>query len=357
MSACRGRWRGVFAAVLIGGAALPVPVRAEPPVATTSAGGGFVAGDLFSSKGGPIEIHANSFLLQNATRTLRYEGNVDATQADTKLACDVLTLRYTEDNQIREGSCAGNVKFNSVDRVATAGLAELDHERQTITLSKDVRIWQGENEIRGDRAKIFLADQRIVVEGTSDRPVRTTIQSNGTSGLDFGPPQLGAAPRASASPKASPKPDSKLPLDVRAERLDASRNDHVATYTGSVVASRGDVTLRSQELVIRFDGANKEVDSALAKGGVEIVQGGRSVSADTGEFLRANQRVVLMGKPAIARHDRDELRCQRIQYDQHRDELRCEGAPSRRVETVVNSGVGQGLGSSLDVVPGARGGR
>ncbi|MFN7951592.1 MAG: LptA/OstA family protein [bacterium] len=361
---CRARCTVLFAVAILPAAlaraqapAARAPSTPPPAAAATESGGGFLAGELFSSKGGPIEIRAGSFLLQNASRTLRYEGNVEATQADTKLACDVLTLRYTEDNQIREGTCEGNVKFNSADRVATAGLAELARERQTITLSKDVRIWQGENEIRGDRAKIFLAEQRMFVEGATERPVRTTIQSNGTSTLDFGPPELGAAPRASGAPKAAAKSDPKLPLMVRAERFDARRNEHVATYTGSVVATRGDVTLSCQELVIRFDANNKEVDSAMARGGVEIVQTGRSVSADTGDFQRANQRVVLTGKPAIARHDKDELRCQRIEYDQGRDELRCLGAPSSRVETFVNSNLGPGGSAPLQVLPSPRGGR
>ena len=124
-----------------------------------------------------------------------------------------------------------------------------------------------------------------------------------------------------------------------------------------MVASRGDVTLTSRELTIRFDAANREVDSAVARGGVEIVQGARTVNADTGEFLRANQRVVLVGKPAVARHDKDELRCQRIEYDQGRDELRCEGAPSHRVETNINSKLGPGGAAPLQVLPGPRGTR
>lgn len=354
--------------------ALPVHAQSSPggaaagtssavPSAETSAGdsGGFFAGNLFSSKGGPIEVRADSFVLKNQVRTLRYEGNVEAVQSDTTLRCRVLTLRYTEDNQIRDGLCEDDVKFTSGDRVVTAGVAELVRNRQTITLTKDVRIWQGENEIRGDQAKIFLDDQRIVVDGSPERPVRTTVQSGGTSALDFGPPQLGGAPasaaKRAAAPSSSPSKSEKLPLHVRALHFEGDRNRHVAVYQGGVVAERGDVTLTCEGLTIRFDDQNREVDSAEARGGVQIVQGERNVTADTGHFLRANQRVVLEGRPAVARHDKDELRCQRIEYDQGRDELRCEGAGPHRVETNIKSKIGAGGESALGNLTGPPRGR
>ncbi|MBK7975829.1 MAG: hypothetical protein IPK07_21975 [Deltaproteobacteria bacterium] len=323
-------------------------------------GGGFFAGNLFSSKGGPIEVRADSFVLKNQVRTLRYEGNVEAVQADTTLRCRALTLRYTEDNQIRDGLCEDDVKFTSADRVITAGVAELVRNRQTITLTKDVRIWQGENEIRGDQAKIFLDDQRIVVDGSPSRPVRTTVQSGGTSALDFGPPQLGATP-SGGSKLRPPRAEGaggggeKLPLHVRALHFEGDRNRHFAVYQGSVVAERGDVTLACEDLTIRFDAQNREVDSAEARGGVQIVQGDRNVTADTGRFLRQSQRVVLEGRPAIARHDKDELRCQRIEYDQGSDELRCQGAGQHRVETNIKSKIGAGDQSPLGNLTGPRG--
>lgn len=333
------------------GAARGAPADGGQAQSTPGDGGGFFAGNLFSSKGGPIEIRADSFVLKNQVRTLRYEGNVEAVQADTTLRCRALTLRYTEDNQIRDGVCEDDVKFTSADRVVTAGVAELVRNRQTITLTRDVRIWQGENEIRGDQAKIFLDDQRIVVDGSPERPVRTMVQSGGTSGLDFGPPQLGGVrpslPKAGSPKSASGSSDQKLPLRVRALHFEGDRNRHVAVYQGGVVAERGDVTLTCEELTIRFDDQNREVGSAEARGGVQIVQGERNVTADTGRFLRENQRVILEGRPAIARHDKDELRCQRIEYDQGRDELRCEGAGPHRVETNIKSKIGAGEDSPL----------
>ncbi len=336
-------------------AAAPTPpAKSAAPAAAETGGGadGLFAGDLFSGKGGPIDIRADSFVLKNQVRTLIYEGSVDATQADSTLRCKTLTLHYTEDNQIRDGTCEGDVKFTAADRVVTAGTAEMVRAKNTITLTNDVRIWQGENEIRGEHAKIFVQDEHMVVEGTDENPVRTTVQSSGDAGIGFAPPQIGNKPAPKPADGAAPP---KEPMHVRSSYFEGSRSAHNALYRGHVVAERGDTTLTCEELTIAFDDQNREVVKADATGGVYIVQGDRNVTADTGHFTHADQRVVLLGKPTqpvLAQHGDDHMTCQRIEYVQTSDEVRCDGNRDR-IQMVIKSNP-SGEGPMANPFPGIK---
>jgi lipopolysaccharide transport protein LptA len=84
--------------------------------------------------------------------------------------------------------------------------------------------------------------------------------------------------------------DARQPVDVTAQQLYINDTDHVALFTGSVVAQQGDTTLKTPELRIAYEGkAADSLTSAQAKS--NPAEGGSRLS----RMLASKGTVITMG--------------------------------------------------------------
>lgn len=79
------------------------------------------------------------------------------------------------------------------------------------------------------------------------------------------------------------------PIAVRSDKLEFSYRDRLLTYTGDVVVTQGDLTLRADTLqaTISADGTDR-LETITALGAVEVSQGNRTASGGRAVF---NQRL------------------------------------------------------------------
>lgn len=152
----------VFPSLVLGG---EVPDKAKK-----AEGAAFQA-----SKKEPIFISSDRMEMDRKKNTISYSGNVVAIQADMTMRSEALTAYYNPDmKQLREVIAEGKVHVAQGDRVGTGMKAVFDGKEQTITLTGDPVVREGNNQVSGSRITFFIEQDRAIVEGGSQR-VKATI--------------------------------------------------------------------------------------------------------------------------------------------------------------------------------------
>lgn len=106
----------------------------------------------------------------------------------------------------------------------------------------------------------------------------------------------------------------QLPTVVTAKGLVADNRKRTVTYNTDVVVKRGDVTLYADEVVIRLSAEKKTggkpgageffsgtggVETIEARGGVKIVQGDKTATADVAVYDASEEKIILKGNPRV----------------------------------------------------------
>lgn len=154
-----------------------------------------------------------------------------------------------------------------------------------------------------------------------------------------------------AAPAAVP-PD--VPTLIDSDTLEYDDPRQTSVFTGNVVLTRGDLSMRAHRLELRQNDAGEQF--AVATGGpgaqvyvrqtkpgsVEIVEG----HADRAEYDSSAERLDFIGHAVVTRlacgKKLDEIRGERIRYNQQNDVYTATGGPNagtanQRVRTVIQS--------------------
>jgi lipopolysaccharide export system protein LptA len=104
----------------------------------------------------PIDLSADSSVVDNATCISEWKGNVEALQGRTRLRSDSMKVHGTKGDCSQADSLVadGNVYYVTADRNVRADHAVYDSGSEIITLTGNVIIVQGKNVVRSDKAVI-----------------------------------------------------------------------------------------------------------------------------------------------------------------------------------------------------------
>ena len=147
------RWGGVGAllAIFITGGCLPSLAAELPGWATGSE---------------PIQIDSHSLEARADEGLVVFQGEVVARQGDMTLQADRVSVFVDPStSEVRSADAAGNVRVQRQDVVATGQEGKYDVSQGVVELSGDAKAWRGRNVVAGDRIILYLAEDRIVVEG------------------------------------------------------------------------------------------------------------------------------------------------------------------------------------------------
>lgn len=123
----------------------------------------------------PIFITSNWMEADHKKNTITYKGRVVVVQADMTMRSETLTAYYDPNmQQLKEAVAEGKVSVVQGARTALGAKAVFSGNAQTITLTGNPVVRQGNNEVSGNRIIFFIVEDRAVVEGGSDR-VKATI--------------------------------------------------------------------------------------------------------------------------------------------------------------------------------------
>lgn len=138
---------------------------------------------------GPVVITSNSLESNEQEGIITFLGEVKAKRDDFSIDCEkmVVHLRKAPGGTNGQGTgdpeariekivATGNVKIVRAEGgVATADMAVYQQQEETLVLTGNPVVREGQDSVEGDRITLFLKEERSVVEGSKDRRVKAVI--------------------------------------------------------------------------------------------------------------------------------------------------------------------------------------
>ncbi|MFO7766443.1 MAG: lipopolysaccharide transport periplasmic protein LptA [Pelovirga sp.] len=123
----------------------------------------------------PLEISSRELEVFRQQQQSVFTGDVVAQQGDMTLYTDQLTVLFDEQDEVRRIEADGSVRIEDLLRNSRAERAVFDREEQTLILSGDAEVVQGDNRISGDEIILFLDENRSLVKSNDSGRVRAVI--------------------------------------------------------------------------------------------------------------------------------------------------------------------------------------
>jgi lipopolysaccharide export system protein LptA len=136
-----------------------------------------------SASGGPLDISADSLEVNDAQRVTTWRGKVEALQGVNRLRSNLLNVYFVSGSGQKTQSAGpgsswgdidhleavGDVYFVTPQQVARGDRAVYTVNADTIVLTGNVVVAQGENVVRGNRLTIQVSTGQSTMDGSSDQ--------------------------------------------------------------------------------------------------------------------------------------------------------------------------------------------
>jgi lipopolysaccharide export system protein LptA len=136
-----------------------------------------IAVDFFSSadRDQPLEITSHQLEVFQDEQKSIFSGDVVAQQGEMTLYTDKLTVIFDAQNEVSRIEAAGKVRIEEPLRNARGAHAVFDRDADTLILSGNAEVVQGENRITGDEITLFIGQNRSIVRSQKSGRVRAVI--------------------------------------------------------------------------------------------------------------------------------------------------------------------------------------
>ena len=187
------------------------PAAAQPSKGPPNALQGFS-----QNRDQPVHIDAATLEVRDKDKMATFSGNVHVVQGDTDMRCKTLVVFYEQDGddksknmpvanpgpggqqRIKKLEARGGVVVRQKEQTATGDLGLFDMPSNTVTLSGNVVMTQGQNVLRGDRLVVDLTSGVSRVESGKNGQGRVqglfVPGGSGTPNIGPAPMQKGTAP-------------------------------------------------------------------------------------------------------------------------------------------------------------------
>ncbi len=147
--------------------------------------------DFVKDTGEPIVIRSNSLEVIGSRNTISFKGKVTAKGSGFEMQCEEMLVFYTKaaakelEKESPEAGIDRIVASGSVRVVrteggfATADKAEFFQKDEKVILTGNPVLTQERDSVEGDTITIYLKENRILVDGASDKKVKATIFPKG----------------------------------------------------------------------------------------------------------------------------------------------------------------------------------
>lgn len=186
----------------------------------------------------------------------------------------------------------------------------VDRQSQVVHYEGHVRAWRGTDVVESPTLDVYRNERRV---STNSRVVTSHLQPS-------------KAGRGGKPGSAGPHP-----LTIRADRLDYFDVGRRARYAGHVVMNTEDTRIEADRLDVYFSSVGKqgdaEVERAVAKGHVKIVQPMRYAKGENAVYDAKSGKVVMTGGPPIVYDaEKGSMTGQRLTFFIHNDRVLVDGS-------------------------------
>jgi lipopolysaccharide export system protein LptA len=190
---------------------------AQPAQQAPSSG---ITQGLASNRDQPVRIESTTLEVRDKSQMATFSGNVKMTQGDTTVQCKTLIVFY-EDNsapaasakstpaiaapgggkqQVKRMEAKGNVIVTQKDQTASGDNGLFDVKANTVTLTGNVVVTQGQNVLHGERMVVNLTTGITRVESSGKDPVKGLLFPNAQKDAKSAPAPAPAPPPAKSGP-------------------------------------------------------------------------------------------------------------------------------------------------------------
>jgi lipopolysaccharide export system protein LptA len=127
----------------------------------------------------PIEITAKELVAERQKRRVIFKGDVIATQNSLFIYSDSLTAEYDEEGKtVARIEAIGNVRVVQKGiREAQGDMAIFINEDQTVELSGNTIVSEGDSKLLGEKLIIYIAENRSIIFGGENGRVKAIINT------------------------------------------------------------------------------------------------------------------------------------------------------------------------------------
>jgi lipopolysaccharide export system protein LptA len=135
----------------------------------------------------PIEITADTMVTNSQAHSAVFSGNVTATQGESRLTADQLTIIYKSGsnaesagtNDIERLEAHGHVRIMFDNKLAVSNQAVyIMKERKLVLEGPDSKVISGKDEIAGSKITFYREDGRMTLESDDHSRVKAVIHSD-----------------------------------------------------------------------------------------------------------------------------------------------------------------------------------
>jgi lipopolysaccharide transport protein LptA len=147
---------------------------------------GWTAAEEKQQTPSPIEITADMMVTDSKSHAAIFSGNVTATQDETRLTADKLTIFYksnngagsTSESDIERLQAHGHVRIQFDNKLAVSNQAVyIIEERKLVLEGPESKVVSGQNEITGSKITFYRDDGRMTLESDDRGRVKAVIHS------------------------------------------------------------------------------------------------------------------------------------------------------------------------------------
>lgn len=139
-----------------------LPATAEPPAP--------------AKRSEPIDITSDRLEADDATKQIRFLGQVVARQADVTLyAREMRVFLQPQGQEIERIEALGEVRIVQGEKVATADKGVLENREGKIILTGAPKVHQGKDFVTGDEITLYLHEEKSAVRSLGESRVRATF--------------------------------------------------------------------------------------------------------------------------------------------------------------------------------------
>ena len=128
--------------------------------------------------------------------------------------------------------------------------------------------------------------------------------------------------------------DSRAPIDITSDTVEADQKTNTVVFKGNVVAKQEDTTLWANTLTILYDQTTKKIKEIIATGNVKVVKVERRATSQKATFDQGKNKVTFDGD-AVVREGANVIRGERITYYVEEERSVVEPVKGGRVSTSI----------------------
>ncbi len=244
-----------------------------------------------------VRLHAQELSVDTSGGEVHCSGDVSIHSQDQALSCQELQMTLSEGmSGIERLVARESVVLETQGRMATGGKFVFDGLRNVAELTRQPKVWYGENVILGRKVFYDLQTGNLSV---IDR----------VNGVFYSEKELGVGQKGEGGQEHTSENEATLSLsdsirrpgkvELSADRLDYNEKTMEGSYSGGVVVRKGEAVFSADSIKMIGDPASGKIETLEARGNVRVQDGLRVLRAERAIYYDDEQKVVLFGSPKV----------------------------------------------------------